>query len=354
MDILIEKFYRLELTNQGYVNRKIKLDGLNYQINGISLSGKTKIIKSYLLTCKKQDYLYIDLKDIRIDVNTLNTSLQSFCDNHHIKIMVLDNYHDKVIIPKVQQIIICCRKYQKIDFLTTKIVYPLDFEEFLAFSNRYDSIIFSDFLYLGGFASLRHVPQDEQAIYIQYWFKQIFTPIQFAIMKLVSTLFGQTLSAFNLYERLKKNMKLSKDLLYISYRELLEQNYLLPLSKFGNNNATKKIYLCDIIFKHALTVEKNFAKLFENVVFLELFKHDVKCFYAQKIDFYIPDANKIILCMPFSDESALFKRVEAIEAFIFSYQVINIECITMNHEGAISHPISNIIMIPFVQWALGD
>ena len=56
--------------------------------------------------------------------------------------------------------------------------------------------------------------------------------------------------------------------------------------------------------------------------------------------------------MPFSDERALFKKLEKIEAFIFQYQVENIVAITMNHEAQLSHPFANVEMLPFSTWAI--
>jgi hypothetical protein len=58
--------------------------------------------------------------------------------------------------------------------------------------------------------------------------------------------------------------------------------------------------------------------------------------------------------MPFSDERTLFKKLEQIEAFIFTHQVKKITSITMNREGGVSHPLSEVEMIPFDIWALGD
>jgi uncharacterized protein len=58
--------------------------------------------------------------------------------------------------------------------------------------------------------------------------------------------------------------------------------------------------------------------------------------------------------MPFSDERALFKKIEQIEAFIFTHSIEKITCVTMNIEGSISHPFSRVEMLPFDIWALGD
>ena len=58
--------------------------------------------------------------------------------------------------------------------------------------------------------------------------------------------------------------------------------------------------------------------------------------------------------MPFADERVLFKKIESIEAFLFTYQIKKVTAITMSKEGSMSHPLSIVEMIPFDIWALGD
>ena len=90
------------------------------------------------------------------------------------------------------------------------------------------------------------------------------------------------------------------------------------------------------------------------MVFLELFKSGEKCFYDDKIDFYLPQKDEIILCKPFADERTLFKKLEELEEFIFTHTIKKVTAITMNKESTISHPFSKVEMIPFDIWALLD
>ena len=96
MEILLEELYKLDLTANNYVERKLQLDDQSYQINGVAQSGKTELVKAYLLTCKKSSYLYIDIDDVRIEVDELNAELQDFCTKNKIDILVLDNYIPEV------------------------------------------------------------------------------------------------------------------------------------------------------------------------------------------------------------------------------------------------------------------
>jgi predicted AAA+ superfamily ATPase len=354
MEILLDELYKIDLTCNHYIERKLQLDEKSYQIIGIAQSGKTELIKSYLLTCKKSSYLYIDLDDIRIDIDELNKTLQDFCTKNKISILVLDNFSPEVKIVNVSQLIVCSRKDYDLDFLIKKKLYPLDFEEFLAFETRYDSTAISHYLQLGGLAALHKVSADNRVKYIQEKFRYTLSSLEFDILVTATKSLGQKLSAFNIYEKLKLKRKISKDMLYKTFDSMVTDGYLFQLSKLSYPNATKKIYLCDIIFKSTLTIQKNFARIFENIVFLELFKKDYEFFYDEGIEFYIPQNSEIILCMPFAEERMMFKKLESIEAFIFSNQIQKITCVTMSKEGEISHPISKVEMLPFSQWTLSD
>ena len=354
MEILLEEFYKLDLSANHFVQRKLQLDEQSYQINGIAQSGKSELVKAHLLTCKKSSYLYIDLNDVRIEIEALNKELQPFCTKYKINILVLDNYTPDVNIVNVSQLIVCSQKHYPLDFLITKKLYPLDFEEFLAFETRYDSTAISHYLQIGGFAAMHKISADNRAKYIQERFAYTLSPLEFDILTLISKFTGQKISAFNIYEKLKQIRKVSKDMLYKSFETMITDGYLHQLQKLNHPKAVQKIYLCDIVFKHTLTIQKNFARIFENMIFLELFKNGVNCFYDEGIDFILPQNSEIILCMPFAEERMLFKKLESIEVFIFKNSIQKITCVTMSKEGSLSHPISQVEMLPFSEWALSD
>ncbi len=354
MEILLEEFYKTDLHVDKYIDRKASIEDKSYQINGISQSGKTKLVKNYLLSLKKSSYLYIDCEDIRIDFTQLNIDLSKFCILHKINILVFDNYTPKINFVNVSQLIICSVDYYDIDFLQTLQLYPLDYEEFLAYEHKYDSSALNHFFQLGGFPSIHKLHSDKRILYIQKALISSLSEMEFDILRFCTKMMSQKLSPFSIYERLKVTRKISKDKLYKSFTSLISKKYIHSLGKFEHSKATKKIYLCDISLKSALTTDKHFGRLFENMVYLELLKSGVECYYYEKIEFYIPKLNEIILCMPFSDERALFKRIEQLEAFIFTHSIQKITSITMNREGNISHPLSKIEILPFDIWALGD
>ena len=354
MEILLEEFYKTDINLEKFHDRKLFLDEKSYQINGITQSGKSKLIKSYLLSLKKNSYLYINCNDIRIDIDNLNRSLNKFCHVNRIDTLVLDNYRPEINFANVSQLIIASQVHYPLDTLKTIRLFPLDYEEFLAYEHKYDSSALNHFFQLGGLPVMHQIQADERNLFLQQTLKYALNDIEFDIMCYSAKVISQKVSAFTIYERLKQTRKISKDKLYKSFEDLHQKNYLHSLEKFNYPKATKKIYLCDITIKTALSIEKNFSKLFENMVFLELLKSSTTSYFSDGIDFYIPSSDEIILCKPFADERILFKKLESIEAFIFTYSIKKVTAVTMNKEGSISHPLSQVEMVPFDIWALGD
>ncbi len=354
MEILLEEFYKTDLYIDKFHQRKVFIEDKSYQINGITQSGKSKLVKNYLLSLKKNSYLYIDCNDIRLDVNHLNTSLASFCNKNRVDILVLDNYLPSIKFVNVSQLIITSEIHYDFDMLETLQLFPLDYEEFLAYEHKYDSSALNHFFQLGGFAVMHKIHSDERNIYLQRTLKYTLEEMEFDILCFCAKMMSQKLSAFTIYERLKQMRKISKDKLYKSFESLKSKNYIHLLEKFNHSRATKKIYLCDTSLRSALVVEKNFGKLFENMVYLELLKSGTACYYDDGVDFYLPNTDEIILCQAFADERRLFKKLESLEAYIFTHSIKKITVVTMNKELSISHPFSKVDMLPFDIWALGD
>ena len=351
---ILEEYYKQELHVDGFTERKVQLSGYNYQISGIIRSGKTTLIKKYLKEFKKSLYLYIDLEDIRIDKELLNSSIQKFCITNKIETLVYENYDETFFIPNVKQVILTCKENIELENVVNLPIYPLDFEEFLAYEHNFDSTALNHFIKLGGLPVMHNINANEQILYIQKALKDTLSPIEFTLLVEIAQSATQKLSAFNLYTKLKEKQKISKDSLYKAFANLELRRYLHVVAKFNHERAVKKLYMADVSFIYALHVKKNFIRIFETLVLLELVKKEKAIFYEEGISFYIPNENRVILCMPFADERALFKKIESIEAFIFTHQVEVIEAVTMSSETTLSHPMASIEMIEFSRWALMD
>jgi predicted AAA+ superfamily ATPase len=268
--------------------------------------------------------------------------------------VALDNYREEITLPKVKQLIIASVDHYDYPDLKTIKLYPLDFEGFLAFEPRYDETALNHFFQLGGFPAMHRVPSEERVRHIQRNLQSALTEIGFDIMLLATNLITQKVSAYMMYERLKTTRKISKDMLYKNFETLVIQGYLHQLEKFNHPRAVKKLYLCDTSVKNALSTQKHFGRLFENMVYLEMLKKEFTLFYDEEIDFYIPDQGRIVLCMPFGNQEALFKKIEKIEGFIITHGITKVEVVTMTNESSLQHPFVPVEMIPFSVWALTE
>jgi len=354
MEILLEELYKIEFSHERFHDRKICLGTNSYHIRGISNSGKTALVRNYLLTLKKNSYLYVDCNDVRIQIDLFNKILPAFCSKNGVKTLVFDNYTPQYMFPNVTQIITISQENYVLEGFESLLLYPLDYEEFLAFEHKYDSSALNHFFQLGTLPSMHTLHAHERTIYIQKMLRYSLHEIEFDLLQLCAKFISQKLSPYTLYERLKLQRKISKDKLYLYFQKMVEKNYIHLLEKFQHPRATKKIYLCDTTLKTALSIEKNFSTLFENMVYLELRKANTECFYTDGVDFYIPSEHEIILCKPFADERRLFKKLEALEAFLLTHAIEKVSVITMNKEGTLSHPLLKVDIIPFDIWALGD
>ncbi len=352
MEILLDEYYKQNLHVNGYVERKVQLDHQSYHIYGITLSGKTTLIKQYLLTCKKSSYIYIDCRDIRIEIEALNHLLPHYCQQHAIDIVAFDNYQDTIALPPVKQLLISTER--PIDGLAMEHIslMPLDYEEFLAYEMKYDSTALNHFLQLGGLPIMQTLAHENRHLYIQQALQNRLNRMEFTVLLFIARSSTAKLSTFALYEKLKTEQKVSKDMLYHSVASLHAKRYLFHLSKWRHERAVKKSYICDIAVRNALTHQKNFRLLFENLVFLELNKRGRTLYYSEKIDFYIPSQQRIVLCMPFSSDDVLFKTIEQIEEFIITQGVTHVKVVTMSASGALQHPFVNVEMLPFSEWAI--
>ena len=351
---MLDALYNLSNKKANLVPRKYQITKSFTIIKGAAKTGKTSIIKQYLSSLPSSSYLYIDLNDLRIDPDTVKQELVGFCNDNKIHTLVIEGYNKSIPLPNVSQIILSTEKHLEIDGFDNLHVYNLDFEEFLAFDSRYDSLenAFTHFLQTSSYPELYFAHQDNRQKQLQNILRLSLNPLELQIMIHSAKLLGQKVSAFQMFERLKQQQKLSKDMFYKTFYGLMEKGYLYWIEKFEHSRATKKLYTLDFNIKNALTLQKDFSRLFETLVYLEMLKRGSEIYYADGIDFYMPKENRIVLTMPFSNEDVLFKKIESIEAFIIENGVMHVEVVTMNAETKLGLPYAVVEMMPFIQWAI--
>ncbi len=352
MEILLSEFYNADLHTRNYIERKLYIEAPRTHIHGITQVGKTYLLKRHLLGLKKSEYLYINLHDMRIDIAELEKNLPTFCTQNKIKYLALDNYQEDFKLPNLASIITTSECVSKDQSFKNYALYALDYEEFLAYEHKYDSSAINHFLLLGGLPKMHFLESENRLLYIQRALSVSLSDIELSILQLLAKLGSQKVSAFTLYERLKVERKISKDKLYSSLQSLLDKQYIYELQKYQHQRATKKIFLCDIAVRSALSSAKHFGRIFENLIYLEMRKRSFEVYYEEGIDFYVPFQQRVVLALPFFEHANLFKKMEKIEAFLITHDVKTVEIVTMGNEGELNHPYFHVEMIAFSQWAI--
>lgn len=352
MDILLSEFYNADLHTKNYVERKLFIEHPRTHIHGITQVGKTYLLKRHLLGLKKSEYLYINLHDMRINIAELERALPKFCTQNKIKYLALDNYEENFKLPNIGSILTTSQRMSTDKSFLNCELFGLDYEEFLAYQHKYDSSAINHFLLLGGLPKMYTLESENRLLYIQRYLSFSLTGIELSILQLLAKMGSQKVSAFTLYERLKSERKISKDKLYASLQSLLEKHYIFELEKYQHQRATKKIYLCDIAVRNALSPSKHFGRIFENLIYLEMRKRKFDLYYEEGIDFYVPTQQRVILALAFFEHANLFKKMEKIEPFLITHDVKKVEIVTMGNEGELKHPYFHVEMIAFSQWAI--
>ena len=104
------------------------------------------------------------------------------------------------------------------------------------------------------------------------------------------------------------------------------------VEKLYQPKAAKKIFLIDFTIKGAFTFQRDFIKLFENMLFLELIKKDYKLFYTDYIDLYEPNKKTAFLIMPFTPSEIIKMKLNILQKEFSKLKIEKVHIITLEYE----------------------
>jgi hypothetical protein len=353
---LLEELYLIKLQIPKYFkNRKKFITLENSIINGIRFSGKSYIIYELFNNIDESLYLYINLNDLR--VNNINSEqLDNFIRIKKIEYLIIENYDINFNLPKNTINILTTTKKIFIENYKNISLFPLDFEEFLAFENKTHSIkhSFNDFLKSSTFPSLINLSQYEQHIKLQDKIKLISnSQIKENIFQIMIESTALKLSLVQIFNKLKESIKISKDKFYEITKELENENYIFLINKYNQPKAQKKIYTIDAQLKNAFSFNKKFQAYYENLVFCEILKKEVDIFYTDYLNFFIPSQSSAIIAKAFFDIDVLENTVKKLEKHIKELEINSLYIVTTSDEHKIFIKQNlEVIVIPFWEWAL--
>lgn len=355
MDVLTRVFEQ-DIAKIDFYERKEKITNTKTILYGPPRSGKSYIAYEFLFNFTKEKRLYIDLDDLRINIDTINNHLQAFIDKNQIEALVIDSYNSTLTIPNIANLILISQKELFIEGFDTKLIMPLDFEEFLSQDLKLQNITtsFNNFFRFGNFSE--SIPLNEHnKIKRNQEVLRLFSKdeVELLALKTIINSIGELTSVHNLYTQLKRVSKVSKDRFYTLIKSLEEQKILFFVAKENQEKALKRLYLYNHSIKSSVSFAKNFKNEFTNMVFLELFNTHKDISYLDGIDFYLPLSQSVILCIPFYNDMMVEQISQKLLSLKTSYKIKKLTIICVNNTQS-SFCIDDIEcnIIPFFVWAL--
>jgi predicted AAA+ superfamily ATPase len=353
---LLEELYLVKIQlPRNFKKRKVSLQLANSIVAGVKNSGKTFLIYELLDNIDTQKYLYIDLLDNRVNINKL-INLEEFIIEKNIEILIVENFNNEFSLPSnTINIITTEKKIDIVDYLNID-VYPLDFEEFISFENSTHSIkhSFNDFLKNSTFPKYINLYNHEQAMSLQRDIKLISNSIlEEEIFKMLINCMGLKLSLLQIFNKLKENIKVSKDKFYEIVKDLENRGYIFFVSKYNQLRSSKKIYIIDTYLKNSISFDKNFQFNYENFVFLQLIKNKKDVFYTDYLQFFIPNENRVIIAKAFLDIDEIDIKLEKLLKYLSDLSIKYLDVVTTSddHE-TFDYKDIEVRVIPFWEWAL--
>jgi len=153
---------------------------------------------------------------------------------------------------------------------------------------------------------------------------------------------------YQIFNRLKTNIKISKDSFYKIVKKLQDQNIVFMVEQFNSKRAPFKIFFYDFSIRQAICYQKNFINTYKNMVFLELKKRYKEIYYDKKIDFFIPKIDMAVLALPFVGKENIISILEQ----TLHIDDNKIKIITMGYEDTFVYNETKIIILPYWIWTL--
>jgi hypothetical protein len=313
-------------------DRKIKLNYENTLIIGPKGVGKTFLIFNFLKNFKG-NWEYYDFSDYREKKFKFESDL-----------IIFDNFDFSIDLPN-KTIFITSNKNINIENFRKIELKPLDFEEFYAFEKLSSPThAFDKFLKFGNFAKNAFLEDYFKEEYLKETFELL--PYNKEILKFFFSHIGEKLTLYQIFQILKKRIKISKDSFYKTTNELIKNRIIYEVEKFNAPKSPKKFFAYNFSFKDILTTKKNLLHKFENMIFLELNEKEI--YYKDTLNFYLPKKEMGILVMPFASEDAIMEKLNKVN------DVKKVEVITISNELEIKHKKFEVEVIPFWQWRFAE
>jgi predicted AAA+ superfamily ATPase len=352
----LEVLYEQDVKKIAFTVRKTDLHADKLILKGPRHSGKTYLILDLLSSFKKEQFLYIDFADVRIDAS-IAAHLEDFLKRYpKIELLVLENLDFAFPLPSCKRIIITTSQRDfHLQGFEELFLYPLDFEEFIAFDKKGSDAeqIFGQYANIGTFPGMIGVSKFAFVQSFQQLLHSFYTtPVELEILKTYTLRQSTLVSVYAMFNLVKKHHKISKDKFYAYTHKLLNEEVIFMVEKFGQKSTQKKLYMIDFAMRGVLSFEKDFIRRFENMIFLELYKRGMDIYYADWIDFYLPKSDTAVFSAPFMTRELLEKKLQKAKKGFETLNVKQVHVVTMGMQEQFEEEGVTYEVLPFWNWAV--
>ncbi len=345
---LLELFYEKSVVKSRFLPRKATLPSdQTVVIQGPKYCGKFSFLQ-HTLQEQKANALWIDCEDPRYDAQYIKAHLANFIRAKNIDIVVFYGIDELLPTPSVRTIFVSHHSLAS-PYPTLKL-YNLDFEEFMLFDKHSDpKVLFNHYLKWGNYPEIPQTPEYKK----EKRLREIYTLSFGQDLPLFAQLCffqGHNTSVYFAYNRLKNYLKISKDRFYHFFEKLQQDRVLFAISKYQSQRTPKRLFFHDFLAKSLFHLQKEFPKIFENMVFLEL--KDKELFYLEPLGLYIPKERKIVLAIPFGNEVRIQNKIDQVLAKN-RVEVEKIEVVSVGSRFVYETGSIHCEVLPFYEWAVG-
>ncbi len=351
---LLEYYQNQRYVTENYVPRKCQLP-LKGDINlyGVRGSGKTTIILDLMHEENEESTLYIDLEDPNLIFNTLSTlSLQKYIDRAGITLLILDHYQKGYLpyFPNVERLIVLSRIPLENDELNPVELFPLDYEEFLAFeTSAAQSSGFNHFLRSGTLPLLAR-SQKTHIQAMKSFLQSSFDENEQKLLLILAQHHTKHLTTHQIYTFAKEKFKVSKDWLYKTMKLFTQENLVLFIEDRYQKSG-KKMLLFDFAFAKYLTMGQPFILQFDTMIALALMKHHIKV-QTLGIHGYVTTKDELIIPAPFESEESLWVKSQNKFSLYKKYGIKKVTIITVANSYEYNIEKLYFEALPFNEWSV--
>ncbi len=236
-------------------------------------SGKTTFAMKLAKDFKNP--VYLNYNDMRLNKNILSSWLLKWHLEKKMDLLILDNIERlDFSLPKLPKIVLIPNYLSPITAPNFSLCYALglNFKEYTSFfkPNTPKNTLFNRFLRDGNALDSLFIENEQEKILKKQENIKLAFQTYAPLMAKICAHQSKFVSAFYLYTQFKKELKTSKDTLYKFLHALEKQRIIFLVPDFESHKT--KLYLCDFALPYSLTPSPSLLSVFENMVFLELYK----------------------------------------------------------------------------------